>query len=153
MLRFYGYSLEFLKAVLMHTHSILLYVFMGKEKKKKAPYLELLLHSSDRHVFVCIWVVQQDKSRNKYTVKVVHTAKPIDVIAETIRRRSRMMGRTKEEAERTIQTFCHTYVLKVCGCDLFLFEAFPISQYKVRQKPYVTCCMQRIYTRACSYIS
>ena len=87
---------------------------------------------SDKHVCVCIWVVQQDKSRNKYTVKVLHTAKPIDVIAETIRRRSRMMGRTKEEAERTIQTFCHTYVLKVCGCDLFLFEAFPISQYKVR---------------------
>ena len=80
---------------------------------------------------VCVWVVQQDKSRNKYTVKLPHTGKPNDVIAETIRRRSRNMGRTKEETERCIEGFCHTYVLKVCGCDQFLFEGFPISQYKV----------------------
>ena len=94
--------------------------------------IKALFCFSDRDtLLVCIWVVQQDKSRNKYTVKVLHTAKPIDVIGETIRRRSRMMGRSKEEAERTIQMFCHTYVLKVCGCDLFLFEAYPISQYKV----------------------
>ena len=41
------------------------------------------------------------------------------------------MGRNKEEIERCIEGFSHTYVLKVCGCDQFLFEGYPISQYKV----------------------
>lgn len=114
-------------------HSLALYTYPPDvESSAKLPeHLEEKLQKPDRDtLLVCIWVVQQDKSRNKYTVKVLHTAKPIDVIGETIRRRSRMMGRSKEEAERTIQMFCHTYVLKVCGCDLFLFEAYPISQYK-----------------------
>jgi L-arabinose isomerase len=41
----------------------------------------------------------------------------ITVIAETIRRRSRI---SKEHAERCIEEYSDTYALKVCGCDLFL---------------------------------
>ncbi|KAK3592456.1 hypothetical protein CHS0354_001576 [Potamilus streckersoni] len=93
-------------------------------------HLEERLISKEGFVIVCIWVVSQDQSRNKYSVKVPHAAKPSDVVAETIRRRSRMMGMTKEHAERCIQEYSQTYVLKVCGCDLFLFEEYPISQYK-----------------------
>lgn len=64
-------------------------------------------------------------------MKVAHDAYPINVIAETIRRRSRMMGISKEHAERCIEEYSDTYALKVCGCDLFLLEEHPLSQYKV----------------------
>lgn len=113
-------------------HSLALYTYPPDiESSAKLPsHLEEKLQQQNKHILVCIWVVQQDKSRNKYTVRLPHTAKPNDVIAETIRRRSRNMGRSKEEAERTVESYAHTYVLKVCGCDLFLFEGYPISQYK-----------------------
>ena len=90
---------------------------------------------------MCVWVVQQDKSRNKYTVGLPHTVRPNEVIAETIRRRSRNLGRTKEATERCIEGYSHTYVLKVCGCDQFLFEGYPLSQYKVRM-----CSTQQVNT-------
>ncbi|XP_045163414.2 phosphatidylinositol 4,5-bisphosphate 3-kinase catalytic subunit alpha isoform-like [Mercenaria mercenaria] len=113
-------------------HSLALYTYPPDvESSAKLPsHLEQKLQQTNKHIYVCIWVVQQDKSRNKYTVKLPHTAKPNDVIAETIRRRSRNMGRNKEEIERCIEGFSHTYVLKVCGCDQFLFEGYPISQYR-----------------------
>ena len=90
---------------------------------------------------MCVWVVQQDKSRNKYTVGLPHTVRPNEVIAETIRRRSRNLGRTKEATERCIEGYSHTYVLKVCGCDQFLFEGYPLSQYKVSM-----CSTQQVNT-------
>ena len=42
-----------------------------------------------------------------------------------------MMGISKEHAERCIEEYSDTYALKVCGCDLFLLEEHPLSQYKV----------------------
>jgi phosphatidylinositol-4,5-bisphosphate 3-kinase len=46
-----------------------------------------------------------------------------------------MMGMSKENAERyaerCIEEYSDTYALKVCGCDLFLLEEHPLSQYKV----------------------
>lgn len=89
-------------------------------------------------VVFCIWVVSEDGSRSKFSVKVPHDARPINVIAETIRRRSRMMGISKEHAERCIEEYSDTYALKVCGCDLFLLEEHPLSQYK-----YVRECIAR----------
>lgn len=79
-----------------------------------------------------MWVVSDDNNRTKYTVKVPHTAVPSDVIAETIRRRSRFMNMSKEHAERCIEEYRHMYVLKVCGCDQFLLAECAISRYKVR---------------------
>ncbi|CAL1536446.1 unnamed protein product [Lymnaea stagnalis] len=81
-------------------------------------------------VIICVWVVSDDNNRTKYTVKVPHTAVPSDVIAETIRRRSRFMNMTNEHAQRCIEEYRHMYVLKVCGCDQFLLAECPISQYK-----------------------
>jgi phosphatidylinositol-4,5-bisphosphate 3-kinase len=86
---------------------------------------------TESDVVVCIWVVSEDNSRSKFSVKVSHDSVPITVIAETIRRRSRMMGISKEHAERCIEEYSDTYALKVCGCDLFLLEEHPLSQYKV----------------------
>ena len=90
-----------------------------------------LFFFTESDVVVCIWVVSEDNSRSKFSVKVSHDSVPITVIAETIRRRSRMMGISKEHAERCIEEYSDTYALKVCGCDLFLLEEHPLSQYKV----------------------
>ncbi|KAL4221541.1 Phosphatidylinositol 4 [Mactra antiquata] len=113
-------------------HSLALYTYPPDvESSAKLPsHLDELLQKQGKYIYVMIWVVQADGSRNKYTVKLPHTAKPNDVVAESIRRRSRNMGRSKEEAERCIEGYSHTYVLKLCGCDQFLFEGYPISQYK-----------------------
>lgn len=86
---------------------------------------------TDKSVIVCVWVVSEDNNRTKYSVKVPHNALPSDVIADTIRRRSRLMGMTKQHADRCIDEYRHLYVLKVCGCDQFLLEECAISQYKV----------------------
>ena len=82
-------------------------------------------------MIVCIWIVSDEGSRNKFSVSVPHDAKPIDVISETIRRRGRLMNITKEQVEGLIETYRTAYALKVCGCDEFLLEEYPISQYKV----------------------
>ncbi|XP_060062464.1 phosphatidylinositol 4,5-bisphosphate 3-kinase catalytic subunit alpha isoform-like [Ylistrum balloti] len=93
-------------------------------------HLQDKLSSYDNFIVVCIWVVADDGNRTKFSVKVSHKATPITVIAETIRRRSRMMGITKEHAERCIDVYSTAYALKVCGSDQFLLQEFPISQYK-----------------------
>ena len=82
-------------------------------------------------VIVCVWVVSENNDRAKYTAKVAHDALPSDIISDTIRRRSRTMGMTREHAERCIEEYKHLYVLKVCGCNEFLLAEVPISQYKV----------------------
>ncbi|XP_067658198.1 phosphatidylinositol 4,5-bisphosphate 3-kinase catalytic subunit alpha isoform-like [Haliotis asinina] len=84
----------------------------------------------DNSVIICVWVVAEDNNRSKYSVKVAHNATPTDVIAETIRRRSRLMMMSKEHTQRCIEEYSHAYVLKVCGCDQFFLEDCPISQYK-----------------------
>lgn len=101
-------------------------------------HLQDKIREMKNDVVICIWVVSEDSSRSKFTVKVAHDAFPINVIAETIRRRSRMMGISKEHAERCIEEYSDTYALKVCGCDLFLLEEHPLSQYK-----YVRECIAR----------
>ncbi|XP_059152563.1 phosphatidylinositol 4,5-bisphosphate 3-kinase catalytic subunit alpha isoform-like [Physella acuta] len=107
-------------------------------------YPDLPLHlkdqliKTDNSVIICVWVVSDDNNRTKYTVKVLHNAFPSDVIAETIRRRSRFMNMSKEHAERCIEEYRHLYVLKVCGCDQFLLAECPISQYK-----YIRECLSR----------
>ncbi|KAH9490074.1 Phosphatidylinositol 4,5-bisphosphate 3-kinase catalytic subunit alpha isoform [Bulinus truncatus] len=90
----------------------------------------LLDNLKENSVIICVWVVSDDNDRTKYTVKLPHTAVPSDVIAETIRRRSRFMAMSKEHAERCIEEYRHLYVLKVCGCDQFLLAECAISQYK-----------------------
>lgn len=82
-------------------------------------------------MIVCVWVVSENNDRAKYSAKVAHDALPSDIISDTIRRRSRTMGMTRDHAERCIEEYKHLYVLKVCGCNEFLLAEVPISQYKV----------------------
>lgn len=86
----------------------------------------------------CVWIVSDDGNRNKFSVRVDHTARPIDVISEVIRRRGRLMDITKQQVEGLIESYRSTYALKVCGCDEFLLSENPISQYRV--------CYQSVYS-------
>ena len=60
--------------------------------------LTLKLADKDNSVIMCVWVVSDDNNRVKYTVKVPTAALPSDVIAETIRRRSRIMNMSRVNA-------------------------------------------------------
>ncbi|CAG5126160.1 unnamed protein product, partial [Candidula unifasciata] len=103
------------------------------------PHLqEKLKLFTENSIIICVWVVSDDNNRTKYTVKVTHTAVPSDVIAETIRRRSRFMNMSREHAERCIEEYRYMYVLKVCGCDQFLLAECAISRYK-----YIRECLAR----------
>ncbi|XP_041377444.1 LOW QUALITY PROTEIN: phosphatidylinositol 4,5-bisphosphate 3-kinase catalytic subunit alpha isoform-like [Gigantopelta aegis] len=81
-------------------------------------------------LIICVWVVSSNKDRTKYSVKVPYDATATDVIAETIRRRSRNMDMSQEHTQRCIEEYRHDYVLKVCGCDQFFLEECAITQYK-----------------------
>lgn len=92
------------------------------------------LSSESDHVIVCIWVLSDNDDRQKYSVKVPHTATPQLVIAEAIRRRTRSMKLTADQQQMCIRQFSNIYVLKVCGCNQYLLEEHPLSQYKVSWK-------------------
>ncbi|KAL5015314.1 hypothetical protein ScPMuIL_009584 [Solemya velum] len=114
-------------------HSLALYVFPPDLESNVAlpPHLlEKLANKKDKSIIIGVWIVSEDGSRTRYGVKVSYMAMPVDVIAETIRRRSSTMGITKESADRCIEEYCHLYALKVCGGDQFLLEEAPLSQYK-----------------------
>ena len=96
-------------------------------------------------MIVCVWVVSENNDRAKYTAKVAHDALPSDIISDTIRRRSRTMGMTREHAERCIEEYKHLYVLKVCGCNEFLLAEVPISQYKVWRDFYIKKNLSYLY--------
>lgn len=38
-----------------------------------------------------------------------------------------------EQLKMCVQEYQSKYILKVCGCDEYLLEKYPISQYKVRR--------------------
>jgi len=82
-------------------------------------------------LIICIWVVSSNGDRQKYTVKVSHKATPEEVIAEAIRRRTRLMNMSAEQQRQCVLEYQDSYVLKVCGCEQFLLEKVPVSQYKV----------------------
>ncbi|XP_074655826.1 phosphatidylinositol 4,5-bisphosphate 3-kinase catalytic subunit alpha isoform-like [Tubulanus polymorphus] len=87
-------------------------------------------------MMICIWVVSANGDRQKYTVKVAHNAIPEDVIAEAIRKKTRSMHMTQEQQKQCVNDYQNSYVLKVCGCDQFLLEKYPICQFK-----YVIKCL------------
>lgn len=55
----------------------------------------------------------------------------LKVIAEAIRKKTRSMLLSPEQLKMCVQEYQGKYILKVCGCDEYLLEKFPISQYKV----------------------
>lgn len=56
---------------------------------------------------------------------------PKKVIAEAIRKKTRSMLLSPEQLKMCVQEYQGKYILKVCGCDEYLLEKYPISQYKV----------------------
>jgi len=71
------------------------------------------------------------RESSKITMKVPFDATPEDVIAESIRRKTRTMNVPVEQQQKCVTTHVNSYVLKVCGCEDFLLGNYPISQYKV----------------------
>lgn len=59
-------------------------------------------------------------------------ASVLQVIAEAIRKKTRSMLLSPEQLKMCVQEYQGKYILKVCGCDEYLLEKYPISQYKVR---------------------
>lgn len=79
-----------------------------------------------------IWViVSPSNDKQKYTLKINHDCVPEQVIAEAIRKKTRSMLLTQEQLKMCVQEYQGKYILKVCGCDEYLLEKYPISQYKV----------------------
>ena len=37
-----------------------------------------------------------------------------------------------EEIQKCVDEYQDTYILKVCGCNQYLLEKYPLSQYKVQ---------------------
>ncbi|MGH0154604.1 UNVERIFIED_CONTAM: hypothetical protein FKN15_031362 [Acipenser sinensis] len=57
-------------------------------------------------------------------------------IAEAIRKKTRSMLLSPEQLKMCVQEYQGKYILKVCGCDEYLLEKYPLSQYK-----YVRSCI------------
>ncbi|TNN54343.1 Phosphatidylinositol 4,5-bisphosphate 3-kinase catalytic subunit alpha isoform [Liparis tanakae] len=91
----------------------------------------------DRQIIVVIWViVSPSNDKQKYTLKINHDYVPEQVIAEAIRKKTRSMLLSQEQLKMCVQEYQGKYILKVCGCDEYLLEKYPLSQYK-----YVRSCI------------
>lgn len=89
--------------------------------------------SPEGRIIVTIWViVSPNNDKQKYTLKTPHDALPEQVIAEAIRKKTRSMHLSPEQLRLCVQEYQGKYLLKVCGCDEYLLEKYPLSQYKVR---------------------
>lgn len=121
-------------------HNRALYTYPPEVESSSIPpsHVQSKLNKESDHVIVCIWVLSDNDDRQKYSVKVPHTATPQLVIAEAIRRRTRSMKLTADQQQMCIRQFSNIYVLKVCGCNQYLLEEHPLSQYK-----YIRECIAR----------
>lgn len=85
-----------------------------------------------------IWViVSPNNDKQKYTLKINHDCVPEQVIAEAIRKKTRSMLLSPEQLKMCVQEYQGKYILKVCGCDEYLLEKYPISQYKVQRSNFM----------------
>lgn len=83
-------------------------------------------------IIVVIWViVSPNNDKQKYTLKINHDCVPEQVIAEAIRKKTRSMLLSSEQLKLCVLEYQGKYILKVCGCDEYLLEKYPLSQYKV----------------------
>lgn len=84
-------------------------------------------------LIVTIWVVvSPSNAKQKYTLKISHDCVPEQLIAEAIRKKTRSMHLSAQQLRLCVQEYQGQYILKVCGCDEYLLEKYPLSQYKVR---------------------
>uniref|UniRef100_A0A8C9EGR3 Phosphatidylinositol-4,5-bisphosphate 3-kinase catalytic subunit alpha n=1 Tax=Pavo cristatus TaxID=9049 RepID=A0A8C9EGR3_PAVCR len=88
-------------------------------------------------IIVVIWViVSPNNDKQKYTLKINHDCVPEQVIAEAIRKKTRSMLLSSEQLKLCVLEYQGKYILKVCGCDEYLLEKYPLSQYK-----YIRSCI------------
>ncbi|CAJ0959723.1 unnamed protein product [Ranitomeya imitator] len=89
------------------------------------------------HIIVVIWViVSPNNEKQKYSLKISHDCVPEHVIAEAIRKKTRSMLLSNEQLKLCVLEYQGKYILKVCGCDEYLLEKYPLSQYK-----YIRSCI------------
>ncbi|KAJ1080049.1 hypothetical protein NDU88_000271 [Pleurodeles waltl] len=82
-------------------------------------------------IIVTIWViVSPTNDKQKYTLKIPHNYLPEQVIADAIRKKTRSMHLSPEQLKLCVLEYQGKYILKVCGCDEYLLEKYPLSQYK-----------------------
>ncbi|XP_051956820.1 phosphatidylinositol 4,5-bisphosphate 3-kinase catalytic subunit alpha isoform isoform X2 [Xyrauchen texanus] len=83
-------------------------------------------------LIVTIWViVSPSNSKQKYTLKIAHDSLPEQLIAEAIRKKTRSMHLSAQQLRLCVQEYQGQYILKVCGCDEYFLEKYPLSQYKI----------------------
>ncbi|CAI9597612.1 unnamed protein product, partial [Staurois parvus] len=88
-------------------------------------------------IIVVIWViVSPNNEKQKYSLKINHDCVPEHVIAEAIRKKTRSMLLSTEQLKLCVLEYQGKYILKVCGCDEYLLEKYPLSQYK-----YIRSCI------------
>ncbi|XP_043954073.1 phosphatidylinositol 4,5-bisphosphate 3-kinase catalytic subunit alpha isoform-like isoform X2 [Gambusia affinis] len=118
-------------------HTQALYVY--PPNVESSPHLPQHIYSKlDKgRLIVTIWVIMSpSNSKQKYTLKVSHDSLPEQLIAESIRKKSRSMHLSPQQLRLCVQEYQGQYILKVCGCDEYLLENFPLSQYK-----YIRSCI------------
>uniref|UniRef100_T1J0V3 Phosphatidylinositol-4,5-bisphosphate 3-kinase n=1 Tax=Strigamia maritima TaxID=126957 RepID=T1J0V3_STRMM len=81
-------------------------------------------------LIVCIWVLSPIGEKQKYNIKIAQEATPEEVIGETILKKIVGMQLSKEDQQKCIDEYQDSYLLKVCGCDEYLLEQYPMCQYK-----------------------
>uniref|UniRef100_A0A8C4R270 Phosphatidylinositol 4,5-bisphosphate 3-kinase catalytic subunit alpha isoform n=1 Tax=Eptatretus burgeri TaxID=7764 RepID=A0A8C4R270_EPTBU len=119
------------------THSLALYVYPPDIESSPDLPQHILNRLDKGYIIIVIWViVSPSNDKQKYTVRVPHDATPEQVIAEAIRKKTRSMALSAEQLRLCVNEYQGKYILKVCGCDDYLLERFPLSQYK-----YIRSCM------------
>ena len=92
----------------------------------------ILLSTATNHVLiVCVWIMSGVDAKQKITVKVVHDARPEDVIGEAIRKKTRSMHLTPEHQQMCISEHQESYLLKICGIKQYLIGSHPMCQFRV----------------------
>lgn len=120
------------KVKFFHLGSNTDYTLSGYFGFEKSTNNETHLFSPLGQIIVVIWViVSPSNDKQKYTLKINHDYVPEQVIAEAIRKKTRSMLLSQEQLKMCVQEYQGKYILKVCGCDEYLLEKYPLSQYKV----------------------
>ncbi|XP_054495677.1 phosphatidylinositol 4,5-bisphosphate 3-kinase catalytic subunit alpha isoform isoform X2 [Agelaius tricolor] len=118
-------------------HSRALYVY-PPNVESSAELPKHIYNKLDKgQIIVVIWViVSPNNDKQKYTLKINHDCVPEQVIAEAIRKKTRSMLLSSEQLKLCVLEYQGKYILKVCGCDEYLLEKCPLSQYK-----YIRSCI------------
>ncbi|GLD49567.1 phosphatidylinositol 4,5-bisphosphate 3-kinase catalytic subunit alpha isoform-like isoform X2 [Lates japonicus] len=112
-------------------HSRALYVYPPNVESTQELPKHIYSKLDKGQIIVVIWViVSPNNDKQKYTLKINHDCVPEQVIAEAIRKKTRSMLLSPEQLKMCVQEYQGKYILKVCGCDEYLLEKYPISQYK-----------------------